>query len=520
MSTAAAADSEEKRIELVVSSHDRRPSSLHSHHCDPDVTIAIRPRYQHPPLLLDVANDARSLIWQYMDNRSAVQYLSTCKQLHALYHSFPLVERVSLTQLRSIPRVATFLNTTKSSKTLGCPRWLWAGCWLQWLCLACCVSIGLVIAAAATRSAFLLVYLCLSVGITVLVKLLWSCFPQRTRCCDEGRRLTRYCKPRPMPRIVRLAAWSEARLVAYLQHVVQASVADSSDSLHRWRLPSSLRRLMLSVHVHGELQAGILPSRLSLLQLINVRSTVTLEAGLCPDALRTLVLLYERVLHLPNGPPAVSPFVQPVAAGVLPSQLQRLVIEWPRSLADLALPASLKWLDISDLPNLPIPPGCLPAGLLRLWLRSSCSFDPSNLRGALPSSLQLLQLDCSLSQPLAAELLSEVPQLETLDLGSSYSYRLHAGTLAPLTQLRVLRVGVRAGRQPFAPNELPPSLERLTVVAETMEDVEELVPEAVCPARMALYFECVNSSRARDYSGEDLFNDMCRLDEQHTDAEA
>ena len=69
--------------------------------------------------------------------------------------------------------------------------------------------------------------------------------------------------------------------------------------------------------------------------------------------------------------------------------------------------------------------------------------------------------------------------------------RLNAGTLTPLTQLRVLRVGSQR-RQPFASGELPASLLRLVIVAETGQVIEQLVPQAVRPAGMAVEYDCVS----------------------------
>ena len=68
-------------------------------HC-PVHVIDTRP--SSTPPLLDVAPAVRSLIWQYMDNSSAVHYLSTCSRLYELYHSFPLTEPISNNQLRSL----------------------------------------------------------------------------------------------------------------------------------------------------------------------------------------------------------------------------------------------------------------------------------------------------------------------------------------------------------------------------------------------------------------------------------
>ena len=126
-----------------------------------------------------------------------------------------------------------------------------------------------------------------------------------------------------------------------------------------------------------------------------------------------------------------------------------------------------------------MPPNCLPAGLRSLCI-STQSFNPHYLAGALPAGLRVLRLHCRLTRPLAAKLLSMVPQLEELDLGGHYSHPPPAPTHAALTQLRVLRVGSsKQPRERFTAGELPTSLQRLTVVAETTaarEEAERLVP--------------------------------------------
>ena len=84
---------------LLIATHDTLSLSSDSAHCSSH-TIDIPS--DNPPPLLDVIRPIRSLTWQYMDNRSAIRYLSTCKQLHALYHTFPLTEPVSAAQLQQI----------------------------------------------------------------------------------------------------------------------------------------------------------------------------------------------------------------------------------------------------------------------------------------------------------------------------------------------------------------------------------------------------------------------------------
>ena len=238
-----------------------------------------------------------------------------------------------------------------------------------------------------------------------------------------------------------------------LQHVVKAAVADQYyDPISRCKLPSTLRELLLFLHDWRELKATTLPPRLTLLVLLEL-DTIALQPGVLPQSLLTLGLHYNDVVQESTDP---STCIQPISAGVLPSQLLQLEIMWSRSLTDLALPASLTQLTLFFLPNLPIPLGSLPAGSQRLSI-STMDFDLRNLRGALPSSLRV-RLCCSLTHPLTAELLSGVPQLEELNLDKKCMYRLTAGLFASLTQLRVLRL--TGYKHSVAAGELPPSLRR------------------------------------------------------------
>ena len=297
----------------------------------------------------------------------------------------------------------------------------------------------------------------------------------------------------PLPRIIRLASCCIApRHLTYLQHVMKAYISDSdSHPISGCKLPSTLRELLLFLHDWRDLKADTLPPRLTLLVLLDL-DTIVLQPGVLPQSLRTLGLLYTRAVRESTDP---NMSTQPIAAGVLPSQLQRLEIMWSRSLADLALPASLIQLDLLFVPNLPIPPNCLPAGLQTLSIFTR-PFDPQHLRGALPAGLRVLRLSCVLSQPLPAALLAEVPQLK--ELAVTYQHRLSAGLLTPLTQLRVLRLyilRVNSYRHPIAAGELPASLRRLVLVVEGEQSekesaAEELVPLAVRHA--GLVVDCLS----------------------------
>ena len=130
-----------------------------------------------------------------------------------------------------------------------------------------------------------------------------------------------------------------------------------------------------------------------------------------PQSLECLSLTYNQAAIRATDPNKAK---QPIAPGVLPSQLQRLEIAWSRSLADLALPASLTQLDLLLPADLLMPAGSLPNGLQTLLL--SCEeFDPRHLIRALPSGLRMLRLRC-LTLGLTFQLCAMMSQLEELDL--------------------------------------------------------------------------------------------------------
>ena len=88
---------------LSASNHLALPSlsDTTAHYSAHDLATPLRPQ----PLLLHVIPPIRSLFWQFMDNSSAWQYLNSCKQLHGLYHTFPLTETINATQFHAIPLI-------------------------------------------------------------------------------------------------------------------------------------------------------------------------------------------------------------------------------------------------------------------------------------------------------------------------------------------------------------------------------------------------------------------------------
>ena len=240
--------------------------------------------------------------------------------------------------------------------------------------------------------------------------------------------------------------------------------------------------LAIRLHDYGALKMDTLPPRLTVLIIVGMGEEVLLSGSLPTSLVRLIIRHKADVLNM-NEPTAV----QPIAAGVIPSQLQQLDITWPRSLADLTLPPSLTELELCCLPDLPIPPSSLPPHLHTLCIYT-LALHAHHLADALSTSLRVLRLHSFHWVPLTGELLAQVPQLEELDLGGYYRWPLTAGMFALLSRLRVLRVGSQ-GRLPIEAGVLPLSLHRLTMVAATMEEADALVPMAARHARLVVDFD-------------------------------
>ena len=453
--------------------------------------------------LLDVTPAVRSLIWQYMDNRSSLRYLSTCHQLHTLYHSFPLHEPIKEAQFTSI--ITRVRGSPRRMSSCGkCGIWL-----LVWFILNLVVlpiSIILPFGSLATAYSILLACLLLPCAVPIWWCFRWSLLPERSHCCDEGTRLTRHTRPLSVPRVIRLAGKCSAKDLPWLQHVEELQSFEwlGKSSLAA-SMPSSLRVLSLHLPDSRAVKLDTLPAKLTVLVLIDADGAV-MQRNMLPKSLVTLTVRYKRTLLKQQNRNTLTAAIRPMAAGVLPSQLQWLAIDWPRSLADLALPASLSKLELRYLSDLPIPPRSLPPHLHTLRIITSY-FNPNHLRGALPSSLRVLRLHCQLTALLTGEVLQQAPQLEELDLGEQYNHRLTADTLAPLAQLCVLRVGSQLPRiRRISPHVLPLSLHRLIIVGSYREEVDEQVPQAVRHEGLVVDFEEAGSSHRVQHVA-DLFNE-------------
>ena len=171
-----------------------------------------------PPLLLDVATPVRSMIWQYMDDRTAIHYLSTCHSLHGDYHHYPLKQPLTAQQFSSADYMYGRLS--------------WYSRWL-----------------------------------TLLAGRLCNRTLPHLGCCqrDGYRRL----KGSRIPRVITVTGTVWSSLLPYLKHVVEADVADD-DSLPVGPynpLPRSLRTLRLHDSPNLTLEHDTLPPRLTALTL-------------------------------------------------------------------------------------------------------------------------------------------------------------------------------------------------------------------------------------------------------------
>ena len=347
-----------------------------------------------------------------------------------------------------------------------------------------------------------------------LLLLLWRmCFPLRIDCRSEPTRLGRSIgRVQPIPHITKLGGLCYGPALPYVQHAESLSLMDPpGDQVTNYQLPRNLRWLHLDLHRTRVLHTGWLPSQLTVLRIIAGREDL-LQPGVLPQSLLTLLLNrgVNQMLHYAYDEPYAGYRLlplEPIGAGVLPSRLQSLIIEWQRPMTDLVLPASLTRLDLHKLPDQPMPVGCLPVGLQALRIISH-SFSPQNLRGALPCGLRELHLRCSMKEPLPSSLLAQVPQLEELDL-DHYPHRLTASNSFDfLSRLRVLRVGLKSRdwrtglvvREPIDAHELPASLRRLIVVPCNHREcapLDEL--ELMTASHPALVVEYEPQTRERAY---------------------
>ena len=442
---------------ILASPSNQPPTRHHPHHSPPKPSSSSYTLTIQPPLLLDVATPIRSMVWQYMDDRSAVQYLSTCHSLHRVYHSYPVKRALSVDKFSH----AAYMDGRRS----------WSSLCLVLLMAGNLTSALLLLASLTLWPVALVVALGCSISLCLCNRTL-----PRIGCCGQdgvsNGRLSGFLrsKLRPIPRVITVTGTIPSHLLPYLKHVVEARVVDD-DSLsigpHN-PLPRSLRTLQLYDSPHLTLKPDTLPPRLTALTLGALKRGAQLKPGVLPYSLVKLHLTGEFNTR------------SAIVAGVLPPTLQRLEVdEWKLPLSDLVMPASLVHLRVHMLNSDTIRPGTLPPQLEVLQLEGF--FDQPHPIGAdvLPTSLRVLHLMGCYSQPFTYRTLAGMKQLVELQLSHHYRHPLQPHILP--SSLRVLRLGTLV--EPVMPGALPSQLHRLIVRVDAFmwADIDTLVPTAVRP---------------------------------------
>ena len=393
-----------------------QPKSLPPRHSSSSSSYVLDIRPPPQPPLLDVATPIRSMVWAYMDDRSAIQYLSTCRSLHRIYHSYPLKQLLTVGQFSR----AEYMNNRVNRYSL------WLACLAGYLCKRPLPRFG---------------------------------------CCDRDGITNRPMSglmrstPSSIPRVTFVVGTVRSSLLPYLKHIEEADVADDSSlpiGPHN-PLPHSLRTLRLHDSPKLTLKPNTLPSRLTSLTLGRLKSGAQLRPGVLPHSLVSLHLTGEFNTR------------SPIAQGVLPPTLKRLEVdEWKLPLSDLAMPASLVHLRVHMLNSDTIQPGTLPPNLEVLQLEGFFDQPHPISAGVLPSSLRVLHLMGCYSQRFTYKTFGALQQLEELHLSHHYSHPLQPHLLP--ASLRVLRLGTLW--EPVRYDALPPYLERLMVRIVDWRNVE------------------------------------------------
>ena len=244
-----------------------------------------------------------------MDNRSAVHYLCTCKQLHSLYHSFPLTEAATAAQFTSI---------VKSAKASAASRYKSAA--TLW---ACSLTVGTLLQTAAicsgliyplyhpTPAVIAIAVLLFCVTLAVTIPIMRYLEPERwswQNCCDERRGVIPILRRVRVPRIIRLAGRCRKFDLPYLQHVEELYDFSALIGLSgAGMLPSSLRMLSVQLCDIGALKPDTLPRQLRVLEMHFANEEV-MQPFTLPMDLMTLIIRYKAdVLKLNEPTTAVHP---------------------------------------------------------------------------------------------------------------------------------------------------------------------------------------------------------------------
>ena len=390
--------------------------------------------------LPDVPTPVRSMMLDYMDDRSAVRCLSTCHVLHAGYHQYPVKRAVSVKALLKLSGLRDYPPRLNQWPLVQAGALM---CALLPLIafLACSTRFNMSQLDIGPVESFVLWVLILagiSIPLALGVSLILNCFDWRplprarpsSQCCPSWTSDKPRLKRHPLPRVQILDGWlKDVELLPYLQHATELSIRyyPPTQLGKDNPLPASLRTLylhwtapdMLTEETkHADLMTMLTrPVWRSLLPWVKDNP---LPAGVLPPSLTSLHL------HHDLGTRAI-------AAGVLPVGLRKLTIKkWELPLSHIAPPASLTELDIMLLANSRLP--ALPPQLEAL-----CIGGPFNwpLTGVLPSSLRVLRLRGSFNQPFNAHLFASIPMLEDLYLNNDGGEVVIDQSLPSLRRLRL-----------------------------------------------------------------------------------
>ena len=339
-----------------------------------------------PQPLLQLPRDLHGLVWASLDDCSAIQCLTSCRRLHSLYHLYSVKAVLTEDQLISLACLSPIHSPSSLNHT-------------------CSILLN-------------------------------------DSCC------TRYQLPlhKPRPRVRRLRALRDVRLLPLLSHLTQLDFEQSTKAVVPLAtLPTSLTSLSLPTHFNQPLALGHLAALVSL--SLGYHWNDELQPGTLPPSLTCLTLSAQ--------------YNHPLVPDALPSSLLRLDVgmRYSHPLNGGVLPASLTWLRLGAHYNHPLPAGVLPPSLTALVFGWSSCFNQPLLLGSLPHSLTELRFGVWYSQSLAGVLPAS---LTTLVLGRNYDLSLHSVLARDTPQLTTLRFDDESKfNQPLTAGDLPPHLHTL-----------------------------------------------------------
>ena len=131
--------------------------------------------------LWDVPTPVRSLMLDYMDDRTAIRYLSTCQSLHAGYHHYPLKRPMAESVFREVTQLDKYLAPPRARAM----SLLFA---LVLVFVVILLVVPIIRLWAWPHSLFS------SIGVTAICMICWGCCggwlmaTRRGECCMRGRR--------------------------------------------------------------------------------------------------------------------------------------------------------------------------------------------------------------------------------------------------------------------------------------------------------------------------------------------